>query len=101
MSLIHRSIIFWGIAVLCGCHVIPQNSLPAGGSIKVGHPEVFDNAQLQTSLDTLRGQLACLGIVDTTTLTGPPGAVHGTSLSQTNFSAQLVGRATPSVTSVV
>jgi len=101
MSLIQRSIILCGIALLCACKVIPQNSLPAGASIAVGHPEVFDNAQLQTSLDTLRGQLAGLGIVDTSTLTGALGAVQGTSLSQTNFSAQLVGRATPSVTSVV
>jgi hypothetical protein len=101
MPLMHRSIILCGIAVLCACKVIPQNSLPAGDSIKVGHPEVFDNAQLQASLDRLRGQLAGLGIVDTSTLTGALGAVQGTSLSQTNFSAQVVGRATPSVTSVV
>ena len=101
MLLIHRSIICCSVAMLCACRVIPQNSLPAGESIAVGHPEVFDNAQLQTSLDTLRGQLAALGIVDTGTLTGALGAVQGTSVEQSNFSLQAVGRATPSVTSVV
>jgi hypothetical protein len=101
MSLIHRSAVFCSIAVLCACKVIPTNSLPAGDSIQVDHPEVFDNAQLQNSLDTLRGQLASLGIIDTGTLTGALGAVQGTSINQTNFSLQAIGRATPSVTRVV
>jgi hypothetical protein len=81
MSLIHRSIVFFVISALCACKIIPTNSFPAADSIEVGHPEVFDNALLQTSLDTLRGQLAALG-VDTGTLTGALGAVRGTSVEQ-------------------
>jgi len=102
MQLIQRMLVLGPIgALLASCTIIPSNSLPGGSSIQLDHPEIFDNAQLQSQLDTLRGQLASLGIIDTGTLTGAFGTVQGTSISQSNFSLQAVGRATPSVTTVV
>jgi hypothetical protein len=91
----------WIVTMSASCTTVPTASLPAGRSIRVDHPEIFDNAQLQSQLDTLRGQLASLGIIDTSALTGAFGTVQGTSVSQSNASVQILGKATPSIATVV
>src|ERR1700678_4766119 len=72
------------------CSSVPSHSVVAQSSISIDQPEIFDNSSLQSQFDNLRAQLAQLGIVDTTTLTGALGNVQGTSISQSNVSFQVL-----------
>ena len=66
-------------------------------SIVVGKPEIYENSELQAQSDSLRSQLASLGIVNQSALTGALGAIQGGTINQSTVGVQVVGRAMPGI----
>ena len=101
MSLMRSASIVLGIGLLCAsCDTIPTTPAPPDGTIHVGQPEVFENADLQAQLDGLRQQLAGLNVIDQPSLIGALGNLQGASATQSGVSLQALQRGLPQVTTI-
>ncbi len=68
--------------------------------LTVSPPDVFDNYYLQQQLNSLRGQLEALQVLNSATITGHIGNAQGADARQFGVSFQGGGAATPALTTV-
>jgi hypothetical protein len=80
------------------CHLMPASGASPVETIHVGQPEVFENADLQAQLDSLRQQLAALNVIDQPSLVGALSNMQGASATQSGASVQVLQRGLPQVT---
>lgn len=66
-----------------------------GNGIFISTPEVYDDSSLQSMLNTARAKLAALQGFNQATLTGHLGAITGSTLQQSAFSAQIANGPLP------
>jgi hypothetical protein len=99
MRRVHCLLLVVGPALLStSCNTIPTSGASPIETIQVGQPEVFENADLQAQLDSLRQQLAALNVIDQPSLVSALGNLQGASATQSGASVQVLQRASPQVT---
>lgn len=90
------------ILVFNSCTAPPKHAMPADPeTIRVGRAEVFENADLQASLDAVKAQLASLTLVNGTSISGALSNVQGFSSRQSSVALQAMGSPLPQVVTTV
>jgi hypothetical protein len=96
----------WGLSLsvlcalvfLCGCSSARWRATSADEEpIKVGQPEIYENADLQSRLDQLKGQLAALNGTDQASITSAIPNVQGVTSTQSGVNIQILGPGSPTL----
>jgi hypothetical protein len=86
------------IICLNSCRVPkPAVQVDDGDTIRVGTAEIFENADLQSSLDAARAQLASMTLISGSSVSAALSNIQGFSSSQSGVSLQALGSPTPQV----
>lgn len=75
----------------------PAEQVDDTDTIRVGTAEIFENADLQSSLDAAKAQLASMTLINGSTVSAALSNIQGFNSSQSGIALQALGAATPQV----
>lgn len=87
-----------GLLILCGCSFALRQGSPDNGlPIAVGQPEIYENADLQSRLNQLQGELAALNVIDQPSLISAIPNVQAVTTTQSGVNLQVLGPGSPTL----